>query len=239
VSPTHKIGAFFDLDGTLLPAPSLEWRFIGYLLARDEIGDVNIARWLARFAATLLRSPRAAVKANKFYLAGLRESLAADWEKSLRPDSLPFCVVGIECIVWHLARGHHVFLVSGTLDPLVRVVLRHFRNPIIACATKLETCNGAWTGRLDGEHMAGDAKARAIRALAQEHDLNLDLSYAYGNRMTDLAMLESVAFPVAVNPSARLARRVRKCGWRICHWQEIGPASGAAYARLLEPKEAG
>jgi HAD superfamily hydrolase (TIGR01490 family) len=238
VSASHKTGAFFDLDGTLLPAPSLEWRFIGYLLSRDVIGDANLARWLARFAKTLLRGSRAAVEANKFHLAGLRESLAADWEKSLGSDSLPFFPPGIECISWHLAQGHHVSLVSGTLDPLVRVALRHFRSPIISCATKLETCNGAWTGRLMGEQIVGDAKARAIRALAQELDLNLDFSYAYGNRMSDLAMLESVAFPVAVNPSARLARRARRCGWRVCRWSEIEPVPGSAHTRLLEPKEA-
>jgi hypothetical protein len=33
----QNVGAFFDLDGTLLPPPSLEWRFIGYLLERDQI----------------------------------------------------------------------------------------------------------------------------------------------------------------------------------------------------------
>ncbi len=239
MSALHKkVGAFFDLDGTLLPPPSLERRFIGYLLARHEIREANLARWLARFARTLLRGPRAAVEANKFYLAGLRESLAADWDKFLGSDSLLFFPAGIERIAWHLAQGHQIFLVSGALDPLVRVALRYFRSPIVACATKLETCNGAWTGRLAGEHMVGDAKSRAIRALAREHELNLDFSYAYGNRMTDLAMLESVAFPVAVNPWARLACRARKCGWHVCSWSETEPVPGAAQARLLEPKEA-
>ena len=37
MNATQKIGAFFDLDGTLLAPPSLEWRFIGYLMERDEI----------------------------------------------------------------------------------------------------------------------------------------------------------------------------------------------------------
>jgi hypothetical protein len=45
MNAARKIGAFFDLDGTLLAAPSLEWRFIGYLLERDEITTVNVARW--------------------------------------------------------------------------------------------------------------------------------------------------------------------------------------------------
>ena len=46
----EKIGAFFDLDGTLLAAPSLEWSFVTYLASRDEIGVANVARWLAHAA---------------------------------------------------------------------------------------------------------------------------------------------------------------------------------------------
>jgi putative phosphoserine phosphatase/1-acylglycerol-3-phosphate O-acyltransferase len=238
VSKAHEIGAFFDLDGTLLPSPSLEWRFIGYLLARNEIRGANFARWLAYFAKTVLRDPRAAIETNKFYLAGLRESLAGDWEKPPASNSLPLFVAGIECMAWHLAQGHQVCLISGTLDPLVRVALLNLCGAIIVRATELESRDGVWTGRLGSEHMVGEAKARTVRALSREHDIALELSYAYGNRMTDLAMLESVAFPIAVNPSLRLARRAQKRGWRISHWKEIEPAPSVTHARSIEPTEA-
>ena len=74
-APQQNIAAFFDLDGTLLPPPSLEWRFIGYLLERDEIASAHVARWLGYFAKTILRDPHSAIAANKFYLAGIRTSL--------------------------------------------------------------------------------------------------------------------------------------------------------------------
>ena len=78
VSP-NQIAAFFDLDGTLLPAPSLEWRFIAYLLSQDEISADHMICWLGHWAKTFPRNPRAAANANKYYLAGLRESLVGDW----------------------------------------------------------------------------------------------------------------------------------------------------------------
>ncbi|MGA6961913.1 MAG: hypothetical protein WBY38_21055, partial [Candidatus Acidiferrales bacterium] len=62
-APQQNIAAFFDLDGTLLPPPSLEWRFIGYLLERDEIASAHVARWLGYFAKTILRDPHSAIAA--------------------------------------------------------------------------------------------------------------------------------------------------------------------------------
>ena len=120
MNPSAKIGAFFDLDGTLVASPSLEWQFIGYLLGRDAMGGGEIVRWLAQCAKDCLRDPRAATIGNKQYLAGLRESLADDWANSLAPCSPQFFPAGIERVAWHFAQGHRVFLISGTLKPLAR-----------------------------------------------------------------------------------------------------------------------
>jgi HAD superfamily hydrolase (TIGR01490 family) len=225
-------GAFFDLDGTLLPAPSLEWRFIGYLLERDEISSAHVGRWLARFAAAFWRDPREATDGNKRYLRGISETLVHDWERSLAPrffhrDSLAFFDEALERISWHCARHHRVFLVSGTLAPLARVVARNLAARVSAdidvCATELDVApgpNGIWNGRIAGEHMSGCAKLRAVVGLAARHGLDLSRSYAYGNSVRDLQMLEGVGQAVAVNPTRRLARAARKRGWQTCAWQK-------------------
>jgi alcohol-forming fatty acyl-CoA reductase len=243
MSAGEKIGAFFDLDGTLLPPPSLEWRFVGWLIARDEIGGRDVARWLGRFAKTILRDPRGAILANKMYLAGLRESLAADWEDSPAAGSLPLFAGGIERIGWHLARGHRVFFASGTLGPLARAVARRFSSQIEVRATELESSGGLWTGRVAGEHLSGEAKARAVRALAARHGLDLGESYAYGNCLADLAMLESVGRPIAVNPSMGLERIACSDSdprrWQVCRWKEFPSAVAAEQRQLcpISPKE--
>ena len=168
--------------------------------------------------------------------AGLRESLAADWEGSLGPDSLRFFAFGAERIAWHHAQGHRVFLVSGTLGPLARAAVSPpagMRSR--SCASELEARDGRWTGRLAGEHLRGEAKARAIRRLAARHALDLGESYAYGNSLADLPMLETVGHPVAVNPEVGLERIACSEGeignrgraprdWRVCKWKTTEPS---------------
>jgi HAD superfamily hydrolase (TIGR01490 family) len=232
--PPEQIAAFFDLDGTLLPCPSLEWRFIAWLAARDAIDSGHLAGWLGHFACNIWRDPYAATFENKRYLSGLRGSLADDWEGSLGPDSLRFFAFGIERIAWHQAQGHRVFLVSGTLGPLARAAASRLPGPIEACASELETRDGRWTGRLAGEHLRGEAKGRATRRLAALHALDLGECYAYGNSLADLPMLESVGHLVAVNPEVGLERIACSEGdignrdgvprdWRVCKWKTTEP----------------
>ncbi|HUJ30997.1 MAG TPA: HAD family phosphatase [Candidatus Acidoferrum sp.] len=238
MSATPQIGAFFDLDGTLLPEPSLEWRFIAYLLSRDEITTANVLRWLGRCATAFPRSPHAAFEANKVYLAGVRESLAADWQKSAGFDSLPVFLGGLSRIAWHISRRHQIFLISGTLASLARAVADDLQGRIEVVATELEACGGYWTGEIAGEHISSKEKARAVRDLAVRHNLQLKQSYAYGDQVSDLPMLESVGQPAAVNPSARLARVARLRGWPVLDWKAMRSAPHREQASWLSPKEA-
>lgn len=235
MSSAEKIGAFFDLDGTLVAPPSLEWRFIGFLLARDALGTADIARWLGRFARKILPDPRAATLGNKHYLAGLPESLAGDWERSLASNAPPFYPEAVRRMTWHSSQGHRVFFVTGSLEFLARSMALCLPAPVEVRATRLEVSGGRWTGRLVGEHMSGDAKARAVRSLAARFGLSLWDSFAYGNSLSDLPMLDSVGRRVAVNAPARLSRVARSEGWPTCDWREAAPR---VRTPALAPREA-
>ena len=234
----REIGAFFDLDGTLLPKPSLEWRFLGHLLARDEITSAAALRWLGNWAKTLLRNPRAAVDGNKSYLGGLRESLASDWASSFGPGSPQMFSEGLARLSWHVTQQHRVFFVSGTLGFLARAIVGSLPGHIEVIATELEVCGGHWTGRLAGEHTSGKAKCRAVRTLAKQRGLRLDLSYAYGDQTADLPMLEAVGHPFAVNPAARLRRIAWKRGWPVFNWRALPAAAHEEYGQLPVAREA-
>jgi len=238
VNPGNRIGAFFDLDGTLVAPPSLEWQFFGYLLGRDAIGGRELGRWLVQSAKFLFRDLRAATTANKMHLAGLSEQLAADWADSVAPDSVRLFPAGIKRMAWHVAQGHRVFLVSGTLRPLAEVLARRLPGPVEICATALEARDGCWTGLLSGEWMSGETKAGATRGLAARFGLALQNSYAYGNSITDLAMLHAVGHGVAVNPSSRLRRIARSVGWQSCNWDEPVVASAYPLAQRLATRAA-
>ena len=236
MTPPEKIGAFFDLDGTVVASPSLEWRFVGFLLARDALGSVDIARWLGRFAKRILPDPRAATLGNKRYLTGLPVSLAEDWDRSLERSSTPFYPAAIERMIWHWSQGHRVFLVTGTLEFLAWSIALRLPGPVEVRATQLETLDGRWTGQIAGEHMSGEAKARAVRDLAARFGLSLWDSYAYGNSTSDLPMLDSVGRRVAVNPPARLTRIANSEGWPVCNWKDA--ARGVRQMQPLAAREA-
>jgi len=223
----HTIGAFFDLDGTLLPPPSLERRFIGYLLRRRVLRFASLIGW---FVDVLENAPIGApfAEADRSYLAGLSASLAGEWLADLRAP-LPLFVEGLRAIEWHAARGHRVFIISGTLAPLARAVARQLPAAVSVCATELKTRespafqdSGAplWTGRLGGKWLNGAAKARALHSLAAQYELEPAHSFAYGDSAGDIAMLAAVGNPRAVNPGFSLGRIARARGWRIERWQQ-------------------
>jgi len=245
-SPT-QIGAFFDLDGTLLPPPSLEWRFIGWLAAQGKIDGGHLAGWLGRFAREIWRDPDGAAFENKFYLRGVPESLADEWELLLGAGSRCYFTAGVERVARHQAQGHRVFLVTGTLGPLARAAARCLPGTVEVRATELEAREGRWTGRVAGEHLRGEAKARAVRNVAALHGLDLAASYAYGNSLADLPMLEAVGHPVAVNPEVGLERvacsgleaarpGAAERAWRVCRWKPGARSRGRHFISASEPR---
>jgi HAD superfamily hydrolase (TIGR01490 family) len=218
MSASPQVGAFFDLDGTLLRRPSLERRFVVHLLRHGEVTSARAASWFGHFCKAVWRDPRSAISKNKGYLAGLPESLAVNWLNSRGEGSLEVCPEGLSQIAWHLAEKHEVFIVSGGLAPLARGLAQAISPRIEVVATELQVLNGFWTGQLAGEHMSGEAKRSAILTLAAQRGLQLELSYAYGNETADLPMLECVGHPFVVNPGMSLRRIAAKRDWLMCNW---------------------
>jgi phosphoserine phosphatase len=242
----ERVAAFFDIDGTLLPEPSLEWRFIAYLLAHDDLGLPQVAHWLASFVRQFPSDPRAARLANKSYLRGLPESLVEMWQRSLIWSErsgkvcanfrLAFFGEAISRMEWHAAQKHKIFLLSGTLAPLARIVAARI-SPRLGCTievtgTELEVRGGLWTGKLAGPQVSRDQKALAIKCWADRYGLELGECFAYANSIDDRAGLESVGRPHAVNPDRRLMRYSTHQRWPVLHWHytDLAAQCGATIA---------
>jgi HAD superfamily hydrolase (TIGR01490 family) len=220
------VATFFDLDGTMMTLPSLERRFFRMLRYRSEIGVKNYFLWLREALRLASHGIATILQANKMYLRGI----AADWWGSgaLKPAPA-FFEVGLERIAWHAREGHTIVLMSGTLEPIAQAAARAMESrladrgiflAIRVCATRLEELDGHWTGRILGEAMFGEAKARAAQRIAAEMKFDLAQCHAYGDSLNDRWLLATVGRPVAVNPSRKLARIARKNGWAIMQWKE-------------------
>jgi len=261
-----RIAAFFDLDGTLLPLPSLERRFVAALRDQRRILVRNYFRWLAQ---AIRLSPQGLLRmthANKMYLrnisvshstlllrstgtlacpeprrASIPVSHNAAASVSARIDHLPaFFPEALHRATWHASRGHAIVLVTGTLEPLakqaalaltIRLLARGITTSIRVCATRLEETHDRWTGRIAGEAIFGQAKARAVQCIAAESGFDLARCYAYGDTATDRWMLGAVGSPAAVNPSRELDRIARLRAWPIFLWRENRARQAGAAAK--------
>ena len=218
------IAAFFDLDGTLVARPSLEWRFFRALRCRRAIRAKNYFLWLREVVRLAPRGICAIRYANKMYLRGVPPGAV-----ERKAEGICFLAEAIDRVAWHVGQGHKIVIVSGTLEMLAREAAKSLESELEArelsaeiqvCATRLEEREGKWTGRIVGEAMYGEAKADALRKMKKEADLDLNECYAYGDSAMDRWMLVAAGRPVAVNPSRRLLRIARWRNWPVMVWQK-------------------
>ena len=231
-----NIAAFFDIDGTLVPPPSLEQRFLRYLRWRGTLGWTNFMRCagplLRETSRTFISGERAGFEcatANmKAYFAGVPTTAMDAWLGWLTRHPVKRFPEAMRRLEWHARQGHRIFLLSGTLQPLAEAVARLTPVNVEVCATQLESEGGRFTGRVRGEAVCGSAKACVMERLATENLLDLERSYAYGDSFADRWMLARVGHPTVVQTaehfSWRLVWLAQRRGWQMVLW---GTANGA------------
>ena len=242
---SRGVAAFFDLDGTLVALPSLERRFFRMLRYRRAIAMKNYWRWFEEAMRLLPRGASAILHGNKLYLRGIATDRME--EGGLKPA---FTVFGeaLARVAWHARQGHAIVMVSGTLEPLASEAAWAIEDELAAqgtftgirvFATRLEEIEGRWTGRILGEPMFGEAKARAAKRMAEETRLDLSGCYAYGDSLNDRWLMETVGRPAAVNPSNELAAIARMQGWPVQNWsgEENLTPRRAGRREIAEKKE--
>lgn len=99
-------------------------------------------------------------------------------------------------------------------------------------ATEAEVVDGKLTGTIT-RYLKGQAKADAMRELAEERGYNLPDCYAYSDSTTDIPMLEVVGHPVAVNPERGLRKHAAEQGWEILSFKQPEPLVPSPGAREI------
>jgi len=220
----RRVGAFFDIDGTMVPEPSLERKLFRELKRIGAIPWVNYGHWGAEAARLLPRGLAAIAHGNKRYLRGLRAEQILE-----AAEPIAFFEGGVWRVEWHVRRGHEIVLVSGMVKPLARIVAmaleceleaRGLEREVLVSATRLEERGGVFTGNVLGEANYGEAKKRAMEVVARAMQMNLRESHAYGNTLSDRAMLDAVGHAHAVNPGKELAATANLRDWAIWHWHQ-------------------
>ena len=218
LNDSKQIGAFFDFDKTLIAVESgrvgfkylyaikeirlpflLKVAVTNFLYERDWISDTQMARIMLTFYKDRDIRPLED-GAEEFYHTYLKPHIAPNILKRVRE---------------HQEAGHTLVLVSASLRYMLKPVIQDLEFHHLLC-TDLEVAgDGSLTGRTDGPICIDRHKRVAVKNLAQEKDIRLDQSYAYGNHHSDIPMLETVGNPATVEPTPRLYKTAVEKGWPV------------------------
>jgi HAD superfamily hydrolase (TIGR01490 family) len=225
------VGAFFDVDGTLIARNSatlymrhlrrtgqarrrdLAWTL--YYLLRYKLGRLDIDEALQES----MRFVRGKVE------AATRRDADAWYERDVRPWLFPQMA---DRVAEHRRAGHVVALVTSATRYLAAPLaaelgIEHF------LVTQLVVRDGAFTGEAVRPLCYGAGKVHWARELAAREGIDLAASYFYTDSITDLPLLEAVGHRRIVNPDLPLRRLAQQRGWPIL-WPALGEKSSLPLA---------
>jgi putative phosphoserine phosphatase/1-acylglycerol-3-phosphate O-acyltransferase len=228
-----KVGAFFDLDQTLLAGFSagafMRERLLSGRMSPREMLDATagvLGFKLGRIGFSgFVASATAAYR-------GLSERTLEDigeevFEKHLATQIYPEARALVRA---HQDRAHTIAVVSSAtryqVDPFARALgIEH-----VLC-TELEVVDGVFTGQVVRPTCYGDGKARAASTFASRHDVSLHQSFFYTDSHEDLPLLEAVGRPRPLNPDRRLAQLARERRWPVRRFHSRGTPSLGDWVR--------
>jgi HAD superfamily hydrolase (TIGR01490 family) len=238
--PDPAAAAFFDVDNTLMRGASI-YHFARGLAARKMFGPRDLLRLTWGQLAFRLRGAEnadhidAAREAALAFVAGHRVDDVVALGEEIYDDTMADRIWegARELTRQHLAAGQRVWLVTATPVELANILARRL-GLTGALGTVAETSDGMYTGRLVGGLLHGEAKAAAVRALAEREGLDLARSSAYSDSSNDLPMLELVGHPSVVNPDSDLLKEARSRNWPVYEFR-----SGRRATMIALPAAAG
>jgi HAD superfamily hydrolase (TIGR01490 family) len=217
---------FADVDETLIRYKSMV-AFMEYLLFRAPFAARPIAEEKRREAAALkaVHSPEGdrAALSRRYYeiFRGVsREELeraALDWLGRVTARDDFFIPATFRELSEHKAAGAELVLVSGSFYEILAPISRRIGADALLC-TELEVKDGVYTGAMLTQ-VIGDGKWEvARRYLGGREDIKLEDCYAYGDHLSDVAILEKVGHPVVVGDSTSMLELASQREWRVLAW---------------------
>ncbi|MFK7907649.1 MAG: HAD-IB family hydrolase, partial [Chitinophagales bacterium] len=214
------IGAFFDLDRTLISGYSATEFFRSRILSRQMSPKEAVAQFLGVLVYAMgNRDFSGLISVSTRGISGMEEQRFIDVGEEVYLKHLAHTIYpeSRALVAAHLAKGHTVAIISAATPYQVNPIARDLGVEHVMC-TRVEVKNGRFTGKMIEPTCWGDGKAYYAQQLAGEHKLDLNKSYFYTDSIEDLPLLESVGHPRPMNPDAKLAALAFKRGWSVDHF---------------------
>lgn len=215
-----RIAAFFDVDNTIIRGASAfhlarGMRRRGFLRTRDilRFGWEQFKYVLFGEKATRLDQIRNSALS---LIRGLNVAEMVSIGEEVYDEVLALRIFPgtHEILKAHLDRGHEVWLVTASPVEVGRIIAQRLE-ATGALGTIAAREKGYYTGALVGDLLLGKSKAAAAVGLAEERELDLDNSFAYGDSANDIPILSTVGYPCAINPERHLRRYAKRHGWPV------------------------
>lgn len=211
-----QIGAFFDLDRTLLAGFSAA-AFVRELVRTRRI---NLTAML-QGAASAARFQLGGVGFSGFVaetvgvLAGMPESELVEMGERLFTSELAAAVYpeSRALVQAHQKKGHTVAVVSSALRYQIEPLARDLGIEHIMCTRLAVGDDGLLTGSVVHPSCYGIGKATAARDFSAGRGIALKQSFFYTDSDEDLPLLDIVGRPRPINPSRALRAVAAKRGW--------------------------
>lgn len=212
------IGAFFDLDGTLVSGFTAT-AHAGHRIRRRQarVGEVlGVVEASVRYRLGRMEFERLIVKAAGYLrgdsladLDGLGEYLFRRHIETRVFETMRRIVAA------HQERGHTVALSSSALTIHAEPVARFLGVDTVICNHFEVDDGGTLTGGIVEPIVWGAGKAAAVSRFSASHGVALERSYFYADGDEDIPLMRAVGMPRPVNPRARLAAEAQREGWPV------------------------
>lgn len=215
--------ALFDLDHTLLDGDS-NTLWLDYLVRHGHLpGDVQRqqADYMARYAAQELDI----ADYLGFHLRLLSARPVTEW-LAVRADFVATEIIprispaARDAVATHRANDDRLAIITATNSFLSAAIGELFHVSVIA--PRAEIRDGHLSGKIKGDLCFREKKLTCLNAWLEREGLDKEGiadCYFYSDSANDLPLLESVTYPVAVNPDESLEVRAQQRGWPILQWR--------------------
>ncbi|MEZ4584055.1 MAG: HAD-IB family hydrolase [Caldilineaceae bacterium] len=121
-------------------------------------------------------------------------------------------------LAWHREQGH-IPVISSASSQFSVIPVADYLDIDHRAYTELESKDGRLTGTLRQPIVYGPGKVTWMERWAAPTTWTW-ASYFYSDHVSDVALLELVAHPYAVNPHAALRRLATQRGWPVLDWHQ-------------------
>jgi putative phosphoserine phosphatase / 1-acylglycerol-3-phosphate O-acyltransferase len=234
--PGLKVGAFFDLDGTLVAG------FTAVVMTQDRLRrrEMGIGEFLGGVLAALEHQlGRADFEQLIDRGTSIMKGRSLDDIDELGERLFVQHIVSRiypemrELVRAHQARGHTVVLSSSALTVQVEPVARFLGiDNILSNRFEIDQ-NGVLTGGVLKPIIWGPGKANAVQKFASDQEIDLKKSYFYADGDEDVALMYLVGNPRPTNPKDKLAAVAAKRGWPVLRFTSRRGSSSVSALRTI------